>query len=249
MGRILIGLFIGIIIGGVTTFFTFVGVPRAAQQPGTPIQPPSADQKAGAAEVVLKQELFNSVLQTIFRDMNPPAFQMGFEGQAARSSTAEQAAFQGNGACDGLIRILPQGSGVTTGVKFENSEITAPLAFTGSYNTPFGCIQFSGWAKATFELRFDAAQQTVFGKVNVETVNLDGVNPLIGGIVTPVVQSAINDRVNPIEILRGEQIAPIVKVASSGGNLKAVVKDVRAEIAGDELKLFVIYEFSGTPAA
>jgi hypothetical protein len=249
MGKIIIGLIIGIIVGGAATFLTFVGVPRAAQTSGVLIQAPNAEVRTVAAQVVLKQEIFNSVLQTIFRDMNPPAFPMSYDPGAVASETSMKAAYQSNGTCDGLIRILPQGSGVTTGVKFENSQITAPLAFSGSYNTPFGCIQFSGWAKANFELRFDAAQQAVFGKMNVETVNLDGVNPLIGGIVTPVVQSSINDRVNPIEILRGEQIAPVVKVASSGGNLKASVKDVRAEVTGDELKLFVIYEFSGTPAA
>lgn len=204
--------------------------------------------RAEAAQVVLKQDLFNNVLKAIFRDMNAPAFQLASEQQLPlHSGGFDRIAFQDRPACDGSIRILPHGSGVTTGVKFENSKITAPMAFTGSYGTPFGCAQFSGWAKANFELRFDSSQQAVYGKVNVETVNLDGVDPFISALVTPIVQSTINDRVNPIQILRGEQIAPVLKLASTGGNLKAAVNDVRAEVAGDELKLYVSYSFSGSP--
>jgi hypothetical protein len=53
---------------------------------------------------------------------------------------------------------------VKTGVRFENNRISAPLAFSGSYNSPFGCIEFKGWAQANLELRFDAEQRTVFGR-------------------------------------------------------------------------------------
>ena len=40
MGRLVIGLLIGIILGGALTFYLFVGVPQAVIAPGTPIQPP-----------------------------------------------------------------------------------------------------------------------------------------------------------------------------------------------------------------
>lgn len=250
MGKLLIGVLIGLLLGGLLTFFTFVGVPRAGQMPGAPIALPDANSDAGSAELVLKQDFFNDILQTIFRDMNAPAFQLASTwDNSRRTGGSEYAVFESENACDGKIKILPVGSGVTTGVKFENGHIGAPLAFSGSYSSPFGCIQFTGWAQATFELRFDAARQTVFGQLNVETVNLDGVNPLLSGLITPIVQSTINNRVNPIEILRGEQIAPQVKLVSTGGSLKAAVKDVRAEVKRDALSLFVIYTFSGVPGA
>ncbi|MEP6945955.1 MAG: hypothetical protein ABJA02_08565 [Acidobacteriota bacterium] len=248
MGKLLAGLLIGILFGGVITFFTFVGVPRAAQLPGTPIALPDPNSNAGTAELVLKQDLLNDILQTIFRDMGSPAFQLtGIQDDQVTTGPAESAVFASQNACDGKISVLPQGSGVTTGVNFENGRIAAPLAFSGSYNSPFGCIKFTGWAKAILELRFDASRQTVYGQLDVETVNLDGVNPLLSGLITPIVQSTINSRVNPIEILRGEQIAPEIKLASTGGNLKAAVKDVRAEAKGDALNLFIIYTFSGSP--
>jgi hypothetical protein len=109
----------------------------------------------------------------------------------------------------------------------------------------FGCVPFQGWAQARLDLRFDANQQAVYGVVNVETVNLDGVNPLVSGIVTPLVQNTLNSRVNPILLLRGEQIGLNVPVASAGGNLKARASDIRAEVKDDEVIFSVDYSFEG----
>ena len=78
-------------------------------------------------------------------------------------------------------------------------------------------------------------------------MNLDGINPIIGGFVTPLVQTTLNNRVNPIQILQGKQIAINVPIASTGGNLQANVTDVRAEFKDNALNLYVIYAFNGTP--
>src|SRR5687767_5412050 len=74
MAKFIIGLIVGLIAGGALIFFTFVGVPRAAQYPGTPILAPDATEPAGSAQIVLRQEFFNEVLNVIFRDMNDPSF-------------------------------------------------------------------------------------------------------------------------------------------------------------------------------
>jgi hypothetical protein len=247
MGKIIIGVIIGLIVGAAGTFFLFVGVPRAAQIPGQPIQPPDSTTPAGAAQIVLHQEFFNEVLRTIFRDMAPPAFpiDLAVNSNGERVFVPQYAAFQEPPKCDGKLTVLPEGSGVTTGVRFENNRISAPLAFSGSYSSPFGCIDFKGWAQANLELRFDAEQRSVIGRINVETVNLDGVNPLVSGFVTPIVQTTLNNRVNPIQILQGKQLGVDVPIASAGGRLKADVKDVRAEFKDDALNLSVVYDFSG----
>src|SRR5688500_2926949 len=232
MGRLVIGLVIGLILGGAFVFYLFVGVPQAVIAPGTPIQAPDPNGVAsGAAQIILRRQFFNEVLGTIFQEMNAPAFPLG-------SEAAE---------CDGRITVLQQGSGVQTSVNFDNNRITAPLAFTGSYASPFGCLRFTGWAQSNFEMRFDAQNQAVFGQLNVETVNLDGVNPVVGALVTPVVQSTLNTRVNPIRILDGRQIAVDLPVAAANGNLKASVSDVRAEVKDNALNLYVIYDFAGAP--
>lgn len=241
MGRLIIGLLIGVILGGVLTYFLFVGAPRASQVPGTPIKPPDATGiPAGAAQIVLRQDFFNQVLNTIFRDMNPPTFPLG--------ATTQNLAAENPQGCASKITVLPQGSGVQTGVRFENNKLGAPLAFAGSYESPFGCLQFAGWAQSILELRFDQATQSVFGQLNIETVNLDGVNPVFSALLTPIVQSTLNTRVNPIRILDGRQVAVDLPVAATGSNLKANVSDVRAEIKENALNLFVIYDFKGGPA-
>lgn len=232
MGRLIIGLLIGIVAGGALTFYLFVGVPQAVIAPGTPIQPPDPNGvPAGAAQIVLRQQFLNEALGTIFQEMNAPAFPL--------SSTSAD--------CEGRITIQREGSGVQTGVSFDDNRISTPLAFTGSYSSPFGCLRFTGWAQANFEMRFDAQNQAVFGQINVETVNLDGVNPVVGALLTPIVQSTLNTRVNPIRILDGRQIAINLPVAAANGNLQASVTDVRAEVKDNALNLYVIYDFAGGP--
>ena len=223
---------IGLLLGGALTFYFFVGVPRASKAPGTLIQPPDPNNvPSGAAQIVLRQQFLNDALGTIFKEMNAPAFPLS----------------EPSADCEGRITIQQQGSGVQTGVSFENNRISAPLAFTGSYASPVGCIRFSGWAQSNFEMRFDQQNQTVFGQINVETVNLDGVNPVMSALVTPIVQSTINTRVNPIRILDGRQIAVNLPVAAANGNLQAAVTDVRADVRDNALNLYVIYDFAGGP--
>jgi hypothetical protein len=232
MGRLVAGLLIGLLLGGALTFYFFVGVPRASKAPGTLIQPPDPNNvPSGAAQIVLRQQFLNDALGTIFKEMNAPAFPLS----------------EPSADCEGRITIQEQGSGVQTGVSFENNRISAPLAFTGSYASPVGCVRFSGWAQSNFEMRFDQQNQTVFGQINVETVNLDGVNPVMSGLVTPIVQSTINTRVNPIRILDGRQIAVNLPVAAANGNLQATVTDVRADVRDNALNLYVIYDFAGGP--
>ncbi|MEQ1765313.1 MAG: hypothetical protein ABL984_19450 [Pyrinomonadaceae bacterium] len=239
MGRILIGLLIGLLTGGVATFYFFVGVPSATQLPGDPIgsrgpgEPP-----AGTVQVILRQEFFNDVLTTIFTEMNQPSFALG-GGSDVAPTTAE--------GCLSTITVLPEGSGVRTGVTLANNRLEAPIAFTGGYNSPFGCFRFTGWANSVMHLRFDRDSQSVVGQLNVETVNLDGVNPVVNAIVTPLVQSTLNSRVNPVKLIDGSQTAVNTPVASAKANLVAKVNDVRAEVKESALYLFIEYDFAGGP--
>ena len=250
MAKLLIGLLIGIVVGGGLVFFVFGGAPRALRLPGEPIKPPDgAGNPPGTAQIVLRQDFFNEVLQTIFRDMNAPAFPMSIaDASGSDPEAAPFALYQNTQTCDGKISILSEGSGVKTGLRFEENKLGAPLAFSGSYNSPFGCLQFTGWAQANLELRFDPAQQIVFGRINVETVNLDGVSPFLSGFVTPIVQTTLNNRVNPIHILQTRQIELNMPIAATQGTLQATVKDVRADVKDNALNLYAIYDFAGTRA-
>ena len=41
-----------------------------------------------------------------------------------------------------MITLAPEGSNIKTEVQFANGQITAPLAFSGSYNLLGNCMQF-----------------------------------------------------------------------------------------------------------
>ncbi|HEX8267324.1 MAG TPA: hypothetical protein VF596_18135 [Pyrinomonadaceae bacterium] len=249
MGRIIIGFIIGLLLGGALTFFLFVGTPKTIKAPGAPIKAPDAGgPPPGTATVVLNQQFFDTILQTIFRDLNAPSFPVGLsENNLQRGENSTSFALQQG--CDNQITLKPEGSGTTTSVRLEDGRIIAPLAFGGKATVPLvGCTDFNGWAQGNLELRFDEAQQNVYGQINVESVNLDGISPLVGPFITPIVQSTLNQRVNPIQILRGEQIALNLPIQAANGNLQARVKDVRSEIKENALNLYITYDFTGAKA-
>ena len=233
-------LLLGILLGGGAAIF-FLGAPRAQLMEGQAVQPPAqGGNPPGTVVIALEQSFIDAVLATTFSGLGTPTFQLGQNREGAER--IEQALFQGG--CTNTITLLPEGSGVKTGVQFRNGNVYAPMAFTGSYNLA-GCMQFTGWAQNSIKLSFDQEKQTVFGYVNVEGVNLEGVNPLANTMVTAFVQGAINQRVNPLVLVSEQQLSLMIPVKASNGTVKARAKDVRAEVLDGSLKLYLTYEFSG----
>jgi hypothetical protein len=156
--------------------------------------------------------------------------------------TVQSAVFQG---CTNTITLAPEGSGARTQVQFIGGKILAPLAFSGSYNLLGNCMPFKGWAQTSIQLSFDQGRQTVYGRLDVEGVNLEGVAPFANNFLTVFVRSAIDQRVNPLELLRAPQLQLLIPVRASNGSVKALVKDVRAEVQEGTLRLHITYDFSG----
>lgn len=233
----ILGAVLGLVIGGGLILY-FISPRGGASPVGNVIQPPDAQgAPPGTAVIQLKQEFFTPVFQSILREGSSPSFPLSLTGTPSDQPINEI-------AC-GKITLKPEGSGTTTAVKMEGGQILVPIAFTGNVSTFGNCFDFNGWAQANLELRYDETQQAVFGQINVQTVNLDGVAPVVSGLITPVVQSTLNNRVNPVQILRGDQIALKVPIQSTGTTLQARVRDVRAEIKDNALSLYVTYNFSG----
>jgi hypothetical protein len=234
-------LILGILLGGGAAIFV-LGTPPAKAAPGQAIKPPDqSGNQPGAVVVSLEQGLIDSVLAATFSGLGTPTFQLG---QARNGSDRiEPAMFQGG--CTNSITLLAVGSGVKTGVQFRNGNVYAPMAFTGSYNLAGSCMQFKGWAQNKIKLSFDQEKQTVYGYVDVEGVNLEGVNPVANTFVTVFVQGAINQKVNPLVLVSEPQLSFQIPVKASNGAVKARAKDVRAEILDGSLKLYLTYEFSG----
>ena len=234
-------LLLGILLGGGAAFY-FLGMPPAKSAPGLAIKPPDqSGNQPGAVVISLEQSFINDVLATTFNGLGTPTFQLGQARDG--EERIEHALFQ-NG-CTNTITLLPEGSGVKTGVQFRNGNVYAPMAFTGSYNLAGSCMQFKGWAQNKIRLSFDQEKQTVYGYVDVEGVNLEGVNPIANNFVTVFVQGAINQKVNPLVLVSEPQLSLQIPVKASNGAVKARAKDVRAEILDGSLKLYLTYEFTG----
>ena len=234
-------LIVGIVVGGGAAIY-FLGVPPAKSAPGEAVRAPDQGAVPPATVVIaLEQSFIDSLLATTFSGLGSPTFQLG-QNHSDSFERVEQATFQGG--CTNSITLLPEGSGVKTGVQFRNGNIYVPMAFTGSYNLG-GCIQFKGWAQNKIKLSFDQEKQVVYGYVEVEGVNLEGVNPIANNFVTVFVQSAINQKVNPLLLMSEPQLQLMIPVKASNGSIRARAKDVRAEILEGSLRLHLTYDFVG----
>lgn len=240
--KYLLLLVLGLIIGGAAAVF-FLGVPSAKAIPGATVQAPQAGgDPPGTVVISVSESFFDGLLGTIFRDLGPPSFKLAGMEAPPGSSNIKQVLFQGD--CTNSVTLAAEGNNIKTRVQFAGGKISVPLVFSGNYNLA-GCNQFKGWAQTTIQLSFDQPSQTLYGRLNVEGVNLEGVNPLANNFVTPFVRSAIDTRVNPLLLLRPQQLQLSIPVQASSGSVKATVKDVRAEVQDGFLRLHITYDFSG----
>lgn len=184
---------------------------------------------AGEVVVVLSEEFLNSLLVAVASRPEPPSFPLSKGGAGKK--------------CESRVQLLPEVQGTRTGVRFADGRINAPVAFRGSYDAPLvGCLKFEGWADTTFQLEFNRERQVLGARVTVRDLKLKNVpTSLLGGGLTGMVQDAIDERVNPVEILRAEQLGARVPVTRND-ELRLRAADVRHEVVGRELRLRIVYE-------
>lgn len=228
--KFVLALVLGVLAGGVGAYFLFVGAPRAHLVKGEQVRAPEpGGPPPGTAVIELDEQFFNSLLSSIFKDLGKPAF----PPQAAEG-------------CANQVVIEPNSGDVRTGVVLQNNQLTVPLAFSGGYAVPFfGCQNFRGTAEANLGFNFVAEEQALNGQLTVVGVNMEGMSPLANGPITAFVQGAINQRVNPIPLMRGQPLTLNVPVQATGGALQARARDVRAEVKDGKLRLYVTYDFKG----
>jgi hypothetical protein len=184
---------------------------------------------AGEVVVVLSEEFLNSLLVAVASRPEPPSFPLSKGGEGKK--------------CESRVQLLPEAQGTRTSVRFSEGRITAPVAFRGSYDAPLvGCLRFEGWADTVFQLEFNRERQVLAARVTVRDLKLKNVpTSLLGGGLRGLVQDAIDERVNPVEILRAEQLGARVPVTRND-ELRLRASDVRHEVTGRELRLHIVYE-------
>jgi hypothetical protein len=248
---------LGLVLGGVATFYFFVGAPRikGALAHTAAVQAPEAQgDPAGTAVLTLDEKFFDALLDSIFRDLHAPSFRLGAFDVAPQLNKQSGAQFiTTQGGCTNQVTVAREGSGARTGVELQNGQISAPIVFSGTYNAMGNCLNFNGAARAGVELRYKADEQMLLAQINVVGVNVENIPPMLKPFAEPLitgfVQNAINERGNPVTIMRGQPLVLSVPVQAAGGTLRAQARDVRAEITNGALRLHITYDFHGATGA
>ncbi len=221
--------------------------------------------------ISLNEQFFDALLDGIYLNAAPPEFPLarkdldrkGAESQsndlALRQNTGQKSPSNSNvlsssflpsqrsgGAgpsCTESIKLLRENNGIRTAVRFRDGKIYAPLAFSGSYAPPFiGCVDFSGYAETNIDLVFDQNGQRLIARANVLNVAMNGTGGVGGGVIARLVQSSIDKKINPIEIIRMDKISFLIPIQNSG-NLRMKATGIRHEIMQGILQIHITYEF------
>jgi hypothetical protein len=195
-------------------------------------------QAKSEVSISVNEQFLNSFLDAMFTNLKAPSAPLVITASDKERTTAESY------GCPSAITLQREEGGVRTAVKLEQGRIVAPLAFSGSYNsTLLGCIAVRGWANTSWKLEFDRSRQALLARVQVEDIRLTNVPALATGSLVKIVQGAIDSRINPLELLKLDQLTARVPVAPAGGALRLRAKEVQSEIVSGSLLLHVTYEF------
>lgn len=207
--------------------------------------------------ISLSEQFFDTVIDALFQNGAPPEFsiagnasQTDFVPDDRRTAVSvtyphsfTQAAFR---SCRESIRLSRENNGVRTAVRFRDGKIFAPLAFSGSYNPPLvGCVDFAGWAESNIDLSFDEQNQRLVATARVLNVSLNGTGGVGGNVIARMVQSSIDRKLNPIEIIKLDKISFMLPIQNSG-NLRMRAVGVRHELVNGAINVHIAYEFQRT---
>ncbi|MGI8731858.1 MAG: hypothetical protein ACR2LM_00960 [Pyrinomonadaceae bacterium] len=198
----------------------------------------SSPPRTGEATVTLNEAFFNSFIEAIFVNLKAPSTPLVIT--ASDKNRTDEAAK----TCPSVITLQREHGNVKTAVKFEQGRMVAPLAFTGSYNsTLLGCLEFRGWANTEWNLEFDRSAQTLQARIKVTDMHLENIPSIAQGSVVKLVQTAIDSRINPLKILRPEQLSSVVPIAPARGSLRLRAREVEPQIVPGSVHLRITFEF------
>jgi hypothetical protein len=207
--------------------------------------------------VSLNEQFFDSLLDAMFKNFNAPEFPLAVNSPKSKVQSPKSSVlgFNENTApiqnpkskiqnCNEIIRVQREIEGVRTAVRFRDGKIYTPLAFSGSYNPPFiGCVDFQGFAETNIDLEYDKQVQKLVGRVRVLNVQLSGTGGIGGSLIAKLVQSSIDKKINPIEILQADKLSFVVPIKNANALLRMKATGIRYEIANGVLNVHISYEF------
>src|SRR5262249_37801239 len=113
MKRLLLGLVVGLLIGGLGAVY-FLGRPRFGSLPGNPLRGPDAStSNAASVSVAIDEKFFDALLGTIFQQLGSPQLKLG---QLQSTSQMQPVMFQAG--CNNVVVLNQQSGDVKTSVRF-----------------------------------------------------------------------------------------------------------------------------------
>lgn len=184
------------------------------------------------AALSVNEQFLNSFLTGMFDNLQEPAMPLTIGGATSSAQCASE------------IRLKREANGVRTAVHFEQGKITGPLAFAGAYSSSLlGCISFTGWADSELQMEFNGHRRAVLAHFRLRDIHLNNTPEMLNGPLLKMVQSAIDNRYNPIELFTLEQLSTRADIKPAGGALRLEATDVRPEVTPTELTLHITYRF------
>src|ERR1044072_4562186 len=109
---------LGLVVGAGAAIF-LLGVPRAKALPGNRVEAPSGETPPGTVMVSLSDSFVNELLATVFKQLNPPTFNLGSTMARPSEGLIRNAAFQGG--CNNSVTLAPEAGSTKTQVQFANN--------------------------------------------------------------------------------------------------------------------------------
>lgn len=145
--------------------------------------------------------------------------------------------------CRETVTLLRELNGVKSAVRFREGKIIVPIAFKGNYRPPLiGCVDFSGTAEAVVEPEFDVQGQRIIARSKLTNVSLNGTGGLGGSIMAKLMQSSIDQKINPVELVRLERLSFLFPIQNSG-SLKLNAVGFRYAVQNGSVTFYIPYEF------
>jgi len=193
--------------------------------------------------ISFSEQFFDALLDAVFQYAAPPEFPLSENRRRNVRTDSIGNSLAAHLPCNESIKLLRESNGVRTAVKFRDGRIYAPIAFSGNYNPPLiGCVPFAGLADAVIDLEFDQPGQRLLARARVQNVSLNGTGGVGGGLVARMVQSTIDKKINPIEIIRTERVSFLLPLKNSNG-VRMKATGFSHDISNGQLNVRVAYEF------
>ncbi|HEV7698868.1 MAG TPA: hypothetical protein VGO43_01425 [Pyrinomonadaceae bacterium] len=201
-------------------------------------------QQRGDVTITLNEPFFDALLDAVFQNFGPPEFSIGGASRKTSKTTQGISFAPATPYCTETVKLLREAGGVRSAVRFRDGKVSVPIAFSGEHAPPFiGCVEFAGTAEANVDLEFDRENQRLIGRVHVVNVNLNGSGGIGGVLIAKMLQSSVDKKLNPLEILRLDKISFVAPVPNSG-NLRMKAIAVKPTVENGSLRVDITYEFA-----